>query len=60
MLHRSFLSFCRPSTGASMNPVRTLGPALAAGNYNRIWIYFAAPILGAIFGTSAYDFLKLA
>jgi len=49
-----------PSTGASMNPVRTLGPALAAGNYNRIWIYFVAPILGAIFGTSAYDFLKLA
>ncbi|KAJ4771792.1 NOD26-like intrinsic protein 1 [Rhynchospora pubera] len=49
-----------PSTGASMNPVRTLGPALVSGNYDRIWIYIAAPILGAIFGTSTYDYMKLA
>ncbi|XP_078152103.1 putative aquaporin NIP5-1 isoform X2 [Carex rostrata] len=49
-----------PSTGASMNPVRTLGPAMVTGNYDRIWIYFTAPILGAIFGTSAYDYMKLA
>ncbi|KAJ4780162.1 NOD26-like intrinsic protein 1 [Rhynchospora pubera] len=49
-----------PSTGASMNPVRTLGPALTTGNYNGIWIYFVAPILGAMFGTSAYNYLKLA
>jgi glycerol uptake facilitator-like aquaporin len=55
-----FFSFCRPSTGASMNPVRTLGPALVTGNYNRMWIYIIAPILGAMFGTSAYEFLKLA
>jgi aquaporin NIP len=43
-----------------MNPVRTLGPAMVTGNYDRIWIYIAAPILGAIFGTSAYDYMKLA
>ncbi|XP_078152217.1 putative aquaporin NIP5-1 [Carex rostrata] len=48
-----------PSTGGSMNPARTLGPAIAKGNYERIWIYFVAPISGAIAGTGAYDFMKL-
>ncbi|KAJ3684489.1 hypothetical protein LUZ61_013653 [Rhynchospora tenuis] len=48
-----------PSTGGSMNPVRTLGPAIAKGNYEKIWIYFLAPVTGAIAGTGAYDFLKL-
>ncbi|KAJ3682616.1 hypothetical protein LUZ60_015189 [Juncus effusus] len=48
-----------PSTGGSMNPARTLGPAIASGNYERIWIYFMAPIFGAIAGTGFYDFMKL-
>ncbi|KAJ4771793.1 NOD26-like intrinsic protein 1 [Rhynchospora pubera] len=47
-----------PSTGASMNPVRTLGTALVTGNYDRIWIYITAPILGAIFGTITYDYMR--
>jgi aquaporin NIP len=46
------------STGASMNPARTLGPAIAAGTYTKIWVYMVAPPLGAIAGTGAYVALK--
>lgn len=49
----------RPSSGGSMNPVRTLGPAVAAGNYDSIWIYFIAPTLGALAGAAAYTVVKL-
>ncbi|EYU31219.1 hypothetical protein ABFS82_08G244700 [Erythranthe guttata] len=47
------------STGASMNPARTLGPAIAAGNYKSIWIYIVAPTLGAVAGAATYTLLKL-
>ncbi|KAJ1267251.1 hypothetical protein BS78_07G042400 [Paspalum vaginatum] len=46
------------STGASMNPARTLGPAFATGTYTKIWVYMVAPPLGAIAGTGAYIALK--
>lgn len=49
----------RPSSGGSMNPVRTLGPAVAAGNYKSIWIYLVAPTLGAIAGAGIYTLVKL-
>ncbi|KAL0923493.1 hypothetical protein M5K25_007552 [Dendrobium thyrsiflorum] len=48
-----------PATGASMNPVRTLGPAVAAGNYKQIWIYLVAPTAGAISGAAVYTSVKL-
>ncbi|CAN1139197.1 Probable aquaporin NIP5-1 [Linum perenne] len=48
-----------PSSGASMNPVRTLGPAVAAGNYKAIWIYLVAPTLGALAGAGTYTVVKL-
>lgn len=48
-----------PSSGGSMNPVRTLGPAVAAGNYKSIWIYLVAPTLGAIAGAAIYTLVKL-
>jgi aquaporin Z len=35
-------------TSASMNPARSLGPALASGDFDQLWIYIAAPIIGAI------------
>ncbi|OIW03883.1 hypothetical protein TanjilG_30159 [Lupinus angustifolius] len=48
-----------PATGASMNPVRTLGPAIAANNYKDIWVYLIAPILGALGGAGIYTLVKL-
>ena len=35
-----------PMTGASMNPARSLGPALIAGRLDAIWLYLTAPVLG--------------
>ena len=35
-----------PMTGASMNPARTLGPALVAGNLDYLWLYLFATVLG--------------
>lgn len=40
--------FAGPLTGASMNPVRSLAPAVASGTFDRLWIYLTAPFLGAV------------
>nr|AFN37617.1 boron transporter [Citrus trifoliata] len=48
-----------PSSGGSMNPVRTLGPAVAAGNYEKLWIFLLAPTLGALAGATTYTVVKL-
>ena len=37
-----------PFTGASMNPARSIGPALLANNFDSIMIYIFAPIIGAV------------
>lgn len=39
--------FAGPISGASMNPARSLGPALISGQLDALWIYLLAPILGA-------------
>lgn len=48
-----------PTSGGSMNPVRTLGPAVATGNYKHIWLYLVAPVLGALSGAGVYSLIKL-
>ncbi|GDX53520.1 aquaporin [Bacteroidota bacterium] len=40
--------FAGPICGASMNPVRSLAPALVSGNMQSLWIYLIAPVTGAI------------
>jgi aquaporin Z len=39
--------FAGPICGASMNPARSLAPALLSGHLGTIWVYLAAPVLGA-------------
>ena len=40
--------FAGPICGASMNPIRSLAPAITSGHLEHIWIYITAPIMGAI------------
>ena len=47
-----------PLTGASMNPARSLGPALVSGTYDGLWIYLTAPFAGAALGALAYEALR--
>lgn len=47
-----------PLTGASMNPARSLGPAVAGDLWQAHWLYWAAPITAALAATRVYDFLR--
>ncbi|MGH9419617.1 MAG: MIP/aquaporin family protein, partial [Thermoanaerobaculia bacterium] len=46
-----------PLTGASMNPARSFGPAVASGIYEAQLLYWAAPIAGAIVASLLYEYL---
>jgi aquaporin NIP len=50
--------FGGPVTGASMNPARSLGPALVSGELHDLWIYLVAPVLGAAAGGLAYQAIR--
>lgn len=50
--------FAGPECGASMNPVRSLGPALLSGHGEHLWIYLTAPILGAFGGVGLHRGLQ--
>jgi aquaporin NIP len=50
--------FGGPVTGASMNPARSLGPALAAGQWTDFWIYVAGPLAGAAIGVFGYELVR--
>ncbi|KAL3507975.1 hypothetical protein ACH5RR_033357 [Cinchona calisaya] len=48
-----------PISGGSLNPARSLGPAIVSGDFSFLWIYIAAPIIGAIFGGILYRLIRL-
>ncbi|HWI06182.1 MAG TPA: MIP family channel protein [Solirubrobacteraceae bacterium] len=50
--------FGGPLTGASMNPARSFGPALAAGEWSDFWLYVVGPLAGAAIGASAYQLIR--
>jgi aquaporin NIP len=50
--------FGGPVTGASMNPARSLGPALASGEWSELWIYLVGPIAGAALGAVTYQAVR--
>ena len=47
-----------PVTGASMNPARSFGPALASGEWSDFWIYVIGPLVGASLGAFAYQLIR--
>lgn len=47
-----------PLTGASMNPARSLGPAVASGIWDGHWIYWVAPITAMLLAVRVYEFLR--
>jgi aquaporin NIP len=49
--------FAGPVSGASMNPVRSFGPALISGHFNELWIYLTAPFAGALMGVGLHRVL---
>src|SRR5579859_1486599 len=47
-----------PVSGASMNPVRSLGPALVLGHWTSWWAYLAGPLIGALIAVGFADILR--
>jgi aquaporin NIP len=50
--------FGGPISGASMNPARSLGPALVSGNTHALWVYLVGPPAGAAAGALAYQLIR--
>jgi aquaporin Z len=50
--------FGGPISGASMNPMRSLGPAIVSGDLHALWLYLVAPVVGTSIGSLAYQFVR--
>ncbi|MCL7030316.1 hypothetical protein MKW94_011701 [Papaver nudicaule] len=48
-----------PVSGGSMNPVRTLGPAIASEHYKGLWVYMVGPFVGTLLGASFYNMIRV-
>ena len=47
-----------PVSGASVNPIRSLAPAVVSGTYDGLWVYVTGPFLGAILGWGLFRFFN--
>jgi aquaporin NIP len=50
--------FAGPVCGASMNPIRSLSPAVVSGHLEHLWIYLLAPVLGAVLAIFSWRMIK--
>ncbi|KAJ8480279.1 hypothetical protein OPV22_024006 [Ensete ventricosum] len=50
--------FAGPISGASMNPARSLGPAIIANRWEGLWVYIVGPICGTVLGAWAYNLIR--
>ncbi|MEM7187175.1 MAG: MIP family channel protein [Bacteroidota bacterium] len=50
--------FAGPITGASMNPARSIAPALVSGHLEHLWLYIVAPIIGALLAVVSCRLVK--
>jgi len=50
--------FAGPISGASMNPARSLGPAVVIGRFDALWVYLAAPVLGALAAAMMFPLVR--
>jgi aquaporin Z len=49
-----FISVEAPVSGMSLNPARTLGPAVFGSTFEALWIYFAAPLAGMLLAAELF------
>jgi MIP family channel proteins len=50
--------FGGPISGASMNPARSIGPAVVSGDLHALWLYIVAPLAGAALGALSYQLVR--
>ena len=50
--------FAGPMTKASMNPIRSLAPAVISGNLQHVWLYLTAPFIGAFLAVASCKLVK--
>jgi glycerol uptake facilitator-like aquaporin len=51
--------FLVPLTGASVNPARSLGPALVSGTWANHWIYWIGPLIGGSLAGLVYEYVYM-
>jgi len=51
-------AFAGPISGASMNPIRSLAPAVISGDLHSLWIYLTAPLIGSVLAILTNKLLK--
>lgn len=53
-----YITFEAPISGMSMNPARTFGSAVTAGQYKGLWLYFVAPMAAMLLATQVYRMMR--